>query len=79
MLMTAVKRMMSVRLSRSARAQAGTACPSQGLFRAYGISMMVIDTIEIMVSKLYTSGVFDNSNFSRKRPEEYPILSDLYT
>ncbi len=38
-----------------------------------------IDTIEIMVAKLYTKwGISDHSNFSRKRPEEYPILSDLY-
>ncbi len=38
-----------------------------------------IDTIEIMLSKLYTRwGISDHSNFSRKRPEEYPILSDLY-
>ena len=49
-------------------------------FRAYkDFNDGHIDTIEIMVSKLYTKwGISDNSNFSRKRPEEYPILSDLY-
>ena len=49
-------------------------------FRAYkDFNDGHIDTIEIMVSKLYTKwGISDNSNFSRKRPEEYPILFDLY-
>lgn len=49
-------------------------------FRAYkDFNDGHIDTIEIMVSKLYTKwGISDNSNFSRKRPEDYPILSDLY-
>jgi len=38
-----------------------------------------IDTIEIMVSKLYTKwGITEQSNFTRLRPTDYPILSDLY-
>lgn len=38
-----------------------------------------IDTIEIMVSKLYTKwGINEQSNFNRLRPTDYPILSDLY-
>ena len=38
-----------------------------------------IDTIEIMVSKLYAKwGITERSNFRRMRPEDYPILSDLY-
>lgn len=38
-----------------------------------------IDTIEIMVSKLYTKwGITEQSNFNRLRPTDYPILSDLY-
>ena len=38
-----------------------------------------IDTIEIMVSKLYAKwGITEQSNFSRLRPTDYPILSDLY-
>lgn len=38
-----------------------------------------IDTIEIMVSKLYSKwGISDSVDLTRKRPEEYPILSDLY-
>ena len=38
-----------------------------------------IDTIEIMVSKLYAKwGINDQRGFSRLRPQDYPILSDLY-
>lgn len=38
-----------------------------------------IDTIEIMVSKLYAKwGITEQSNFNRLRPTDYPILSDLY-
>ena len=37
------------------------------------------NTIEIMVSKLYTKwGITEQSNFNRLRPTDYPILSDLY-
>ena len=39
-----------------------------------------IDTIEIMLGKLYDKwGISDRSDFSRLKPEDYPILSDLYT
>ncbi|CUX31999.1 AAA-like domain protein [Clostridium sp. C105KSO15] len=38
-----------------------------------------IDTIEIMLGKLYEKwGITDHSNFDRLKPEDYPILSDLY-
>lgn len=38
-----------------------------------------IDTIEIMLGKLYDKwGITDHSNFDRLKPEDYPILSDLY-
>ena len=49
-------------------------------FRSYkDFSDGHIDTIEIMVSKLYTKwGITDRTNLVRMRPEEYPILSDLY-
>ena len=49
-------------------------------FRSYkDFSDGHIDTIEIMVSKLYAQwGISDHRNLARMRPEEYPILSDLY-
>lgn len=49
-------------------------------FRSYkDFSDGHIDTIEIMVSKLYAKwGISDHRNLARMRPEEYPILSDLY-
>ena len=38
-----------------------------------------IDTIEIMVGKLYAKwGISDSTNFAGLKPEDYPILSDLY-
>ena len=38
-----------------------------------------IDTIEIMLSKLYDKwGITDHSNFDRLKHDDYPILSDLY-
>jgi type IV secretory pathway VirB4 component len=38
-----------------------------------------IDTIEIMLGKLYEKwSITDYSNFDRLRPDDYPILSDLY-
>ena len=48
-------------------------------FRSYkDFSDGHIDTIEIMVSKLYAKwGISDHRNLARMRPEEYPILSDL--
>ena len=49
-------------------------------FRAYkDFSDAHIDTIEIMVSKLYAErGITERTNFRRMRPEDYPVLSDLY-
>ena len=38
-----------------------------------------IDTIEIMLTKLYTEwGITEDTDFSQMRPEDYPILSELY-
>ena len=49
-------------------------------FRAYkDLSDAHIDTIEIMLSKLYGKwGITERTNFRRMRSEDYPILSDLY-
>lgn len=49
-------------------------------FRAYkDFSDRHIDTIEIMAGKLYARwGISDSTDFSRLKPEDYPILSDLY-
>ena len=49
-------------------------------FRAYkDFSDRHIDVIEIMVGRLYGAwGISDRTNFSRMKPEDYPILSDLY-
>lgn len=49
-------------------------------FRAYkDFSDAHIDTIEIMLSKLYQKwGITDRTNFRRMRPESYPTLSNLY-
>ena len=49
-------------------------------FRAYkDFSDAHIDTIEIMLSKLYQKfGITEDTNFSQMHPEDYPILSDLY-
>lgn len=49
-------------------------------FRAYkDFSDRYIDAIEIMVSRLYGKwGISDNTNFAGLKPQDYPILSDLY-
>ncbi|MEG0688640.1 MAG: DUF87 domain-containing protein, partial [Hungatella sp.] len=49
-------------------------------FRTYkDFSDREIDTIEIMLQKLYSKfGITDTSNFDRLKATEYPILSDLY-
>ena len=49
-------------------------------FRSYkDLSDAHIDTIEIMVSKLYAKwGISDQRELSDLRPQDYPILSDLY-
>lgn len=49
-------------------------------FRAYkDFSDRHIDAIEIMVGKLYAKwGISDSTNFSGLKPQDYPILSDLY-
>lgn len=49
-------------------------------FRTYKeFSDAHIDTIEIMLSKLYTQwGITDMTNFAWMIPERFPILSDLY-
>ena len=50
-------------------------------FRAYkDFSDRHIDAIEIMVGKLYAKwGISDSTNFAGLKPQDYPILSDLYT
>lgn len=49
-------------------------------FRAYkDFSDRHIDAIEIMVDKLYAKwGISDSTNFAGLKPQDYPILSDLY-
>ena len=49
-------------------------------FRAYkDFSDAHIDTIDIMVGKLYAKwGISDSTNFAGLKPQDYPILSDLY-
>jgi hypothetical protein len=38
-----------------------------------------VDTIEIMLTRLYDKwGISDKSDFSKLKPADYPILSDLY-
>ena len=38
-----------------------------------------IDTIELMLERMYAKwGIHNNTDFSRLRPVDYPILSDLY-
>ena len=49
-------------------------------FRAYkDFTDRHIDTIELMLEKMYEKfGINNNTDFSRLRPVDYPILSDLY-
>ena len=49
-------------------------------FRAYkDFSDRHIDAIEIMVGKLYAKwGISDSTNFAGLKPQDYPLLSDLY-
>ena len=49
-------------------------------FRAYkDFSDRHIDAIVIMVGKLYAKwGISDSTNFAGLKPQDYPILSDLY-
>lgn len=49
-------------------------------FRAYkDFSDRHIDAIEIMAGKLYAKwGISDSTNFAGLKPQDYPILSDLY-
>ena len=49
-------------------------------FRSYkDFTDREIDVIEIMLQKLYAKwNISDGSDFSRKGPKDYPILSDLY-
>ena len=49
-------------------------------FRAYKeFSNPQLDTIEIMLSKLYQKwGITEETDFRQLAPEDYPILSDLY-
>ena len=49
-------------------------------FRAYkDFTDAQIDTIEILLSKLYTDfGITDETDYSRLSPKDYPIMSDFY-
>ena len=49
-------------------------------FRAYkDFTDRHIDTIELMLERMYAKwGIHNNTDFSRLRPVDYPILSDLY-
>ena len=49
-------------------------------FRSYkGFTDAQIDTIEILLEKLYTQfGIDDQTDFSKLTPMDYPVLSDLY-
>ena len=49
-------------------------------FRAYkDFSDPQLDTIEIMLSKLYRKwGISEETDFRQLKPEDYPVLSDLY-
>ena len=50
------------------------------VFRTYkDFTTAQIDTIEIMLTKLYSEwGISEDADFSQMRPEDYPILSELY-
>ena len=50
------------------------------MFRSYkDFTTAQIDTIEIMLTKLYAEwGITEETDFSQMRPEDYPILSELY-
>jgi hypothetical protein len=49
-------------------------------FRAYkDFSDAQIDTIEIMLSKLYARhNITDSTNYGKLKPTDYPVMSDLY-
>lgn len=49
-------------------------------FRAYkDFSDSQIDTIEILLSKLYARfGITDNTDYSVKKPSDFPIMEDFY-
>ena len=50
------------------------------VFRTYkDFTTAQIDTIEIMLTKLYMEwGITEETDFSQMRPDDYPILSELY-
>jgi len=50
------------------------------VFRVYkGFDTPHIDTLELMVESLYKKwNITDHTDFASTRPEDYPILSDLY-
>lgn len=74
---------------------AGSACPAafkkvtrlsqhiaflKDFFRAYkDFSDSQIDTIEILLSKLYARfGITDSTDYSKMKPTDYPIMEDFY-
>ena len=50
------------------------------VFRVYkGFDTPHIDTLELMVERLYQKwNITDRTDFAQMKPEDYPILSDLY-
>ena len=65
---------------------AGSACPAafkkvlKDFFRAYkDFSNTQIDTIEILLSKLYARfGIADSTDYSKMKSTDYPIMEDFY-
>ena len=74
---------------------AGTACPEafrkvtrllqhiaflKDFFRSYkDFTDAQIDTIEIMLSKLYARfGITDSTDYSMKKPSDFPVMEDFY-
>ena len=49
-------------------------------FRSYkDFDDVQIDTIEILLTKLYARfGIDDTTNYAQKRPQDFPIMQDLY-
>ena len=51
----------------------------QGLFRSYkDFTDAQIDTIEILLSKLYARFIIADSDYSKFKPTDYPIMEDFY-
>ena len=55
-------------------------CIPKRLFRSYkDFTDTQIDTIEILLSKLYARfGITDSTDYSVKKPSYFPIMEDFY-